>query len=210
MAIWNRAGHHLEISVNVSGRQLDDDAIVSDLRGALDASGLDPRSLIIEITETALMRNVTSTVCTLGAIRALGIRIAVDDFGTGYSSLAYLQRLPVDSLKIDRSFISAIHTSSESRALIKTLVQLGRDLNLTTLAEGVETTEELDHCRRERVDHVQGYLLSKPLDPVDFETRILSAAPGRQPALERPANTARSPLSGQREPESLRGTGWPN
>jgi diguanylate cyclase (GGDEF)-like protein len=210
MAIWNRAGHHLEISVNVSSRQLDDDVIVSDIRDALDSSGLDPRLLIIEITETALMRNVTSTVRTLGAIRALGIRIAVDDFGTGYSSLAYLQRLPVDSLKIDRTFIRAIHTSSESRALIKTLVQLGRDLNLTTLAEGVETTEELDHCRREQVDHVQGYLLSRPLDVAGFETRILSAAPGRQPAPERPANTARAPLTGQREPETLRGTGWPS
>jgi EAL domain-containing protein (putative c-di-GMP-specific phosphodiesterase class I) len=139
---------------------------------------------------------VTTTVSTLGAIRALGIRIAVDDFGTGYSSLAYLQRLPVDSLKIDRSFISAIHTSSESRALIKTLVQLGRDLNLTTLAEGVETTRELDHCRREQVDHVQGYLLSRPLEAVDFETRILSAAPtGRHPAPE-PARGQRGVSAG--------------
>lgn len=172
-AEWNRSGCDIEISVNVSGRQLDDRAIIADIDDALEASGLGPRMLIIEVTETALMRNVAATAATLREIRALGIRIAIDDFGTGYSSLAYLQQLRVDSLKIDRQFIRAIGTSSESRALIKTLVQLGRDLGLTTLAEGVETTEELDHCRNEHVDQVQGFLLSRPLERADLETQIL-------------------------------------
>ena len=98
-------------------------------------------SLIIEVTETALMRNVEATARRLQAIKQLGVRIAVDDFGTGYSSLAYLQQFPVDCLKIDRSFTNAITTSPESKALIATLVQLGKDLGLRTLAEGVETTD---------------------------------------------------------------------
>jgi sensor c-di-GMP phosphodiesterase-like protein len=110
----------------------------------------------------------------LAEIKLLGVRIAVDDFGTGYSSLAYLQRFPVDFLKIDRSFTSAITTSPESNALVGTLVQLGRDLGLVTLAEGVETTDQMDHLREEHVDQAQGYLLSRPLDVASIEAQILA------------------------------------
>ena len=92
------------------------------------------------------------------------MKIAIDDFGTGYCSLAYLQQFPVDCLKIDRSFTHAISTSAESKALIRTLVQLGKDLGLKTLAEGVETTGEMDHLRNENVNEAQGFLLSRPLD----------------------------------------------
>ena len=141
--------HDLDVSVNVSGRQLDSDTIVDDIRDALAESGLDAASLIIEVTETALMRNATPPHDRLHAIKDLGVRIAVDDFGTGYSALAYLQRFPVDCLKIDRSFTDAITPSPESNALIDTLVQLGKDLGLKTLAEGVETTEQIDHLRGE-------------------------------------------------------------
>jgi EAL domain-containing protein (putative c-di-GMP-specific phosphodiesterase class I) len=98
------------------------------------------------------------------------------DFGTGYSSLAYLQQLPVDCLKIDRSFTSAITASSESKGLIGTFVQLGKDLGLMTLAEGVETTEQLDLLRNEHIDQVQGFLLARPLDPRGLETQILEPA----------------------------------
>ena len=114
----------------------------------------------------------------LKAIKALGVRIAIDDFGTGYSSLAYLQQFPVDCLKIDRAFTHAITTSPESKALIRTLVQLGRDLGLKTLAEGVETTGEMDHLRDERVDEAQGFLLSRPLDPETLESQILVPSRG--------------------------------
>ena len=107
------------------------------------------------------------------AIKALGVRIAVDDFGTGYSSLAYLQQFDVDCLKIDRAFTHAISSSPESKALIRTLVQLGRDLGLRTLAEGVETTGEMDHLRNEQVDEAQGFLLSRPLDAATLEEQIL-------------------------------------
>jgi diguanylate cyclase (GGDEF)-like protein len=176
MADWHAQGNTLDISVNVSGRQLDHDSVVSDIRDALEASGLAPEFLIIEVTETALMRDAADTAVRLKAIKELGVRIAVDDFGTGYSSLAYLQQFPVDCLKIDRAFTNAITTSPESKALIRTLVQLGRDLGLKTLAEGVETTGEMDHLRDERVDEAQGFLLSRPLDAATLETQILTAA----------------------------------
>jgi diguanylate cyclase (GGDEF)-like protein len=176
MAAWHARGDTLDISVNVSGRQLDTDAIVDHIREALEVSGLDASSLIIEVTETALMRNAHDTARRLQAIKSLGVRIAVDDFGTGYSSLAYLQQFPVDCLKIDRMFTNAITSSPESRALIGTLVQLGKDLGLKTLAEGVETTDEMDHLRAEHVDEAQGFLLARPLDPLTFETQLLIPA----------------------------------
>jgi EAL domain-containing protein (putative c-di-GMP-specific phosphodiesterase class I) len=182
MAIWHDSGNTLDLSVNVSGRQLDHDGIIEDIRQALDASGLDPRALIIEVTETALMGNALDTARRLQRIKELGVRIAVDDFGTGYSSLAYLQQFPVDCLKIDRMFTSAITTSPESRALIGTLVQLGKDLGLRTLAEGVETTDEIDSLRAESVDEAQGFLLSRPLDPRTLETQLLHPARSPQPA----------------------------
>jgi diguanylate cyclase (GGDEF)-like protein len=182
MAAWHAKGDTLDISVNVSGRQLDRDDIVDHIREALDSSGLDPATLIIEVTETALMRDADDTAVRLKAIKELGVRIAVDDFGTGYSSLAYLQQFPVDCIKIDRRFTQGITTSPESKALIRTLVQLGRDLGLKTLAEGVETTDEMDHLRDERVNEAQGFLLSRPLTPHSLESQIL--APARSTAQE--------------------------
>ena len=176
MAAWHARGNELAISVNVSGRQLDDDSIVGLISGALEASGLPGSALIIEITETALMRHADSTARRLRAIKALGVRIAVDDFGTGYSSLAYLQQFPVDCLKIDRVFTNAITTSPESKALISTLVQLGKDLGLTTLAEGVETVGQRDHLQHEHVNEVQGFLFARPLDPDALEAQILAPA----------------------------------
>ena len=119
------------------------------------------------------MNNVPATARRLQAIKDLGVRIAVDDFGTGYSSLAYLRQFPVDCIKIDREFTKAISTSPESKALISTLVQLGKDLGLSTLAEGVETTGELDILRHQNVDEAQGFLLSRPLDPETLEAQLL-------------------------------------
>jgi diguanylate cyclase (GGDEF)-like protein len=174
MVAWHSRGDTLDLSVNVSGAQLDTDAIIEHIRDALANSGLDAASLIIEVTETALTRNADATAKRLQAIKDLGVRIAVDDFGTGYSSLAYLQQFPVDCLKIDRMFTNAITTSPESRALIGTLVQLGKDLGLTTLAEGVETPSQLDHLRNDEVNEIQGFLLSRPLDAQTLETQILT------------------------------------
>jgi diguanylate cyclase (GGDEF)-like protein len=174
MAAWHARGDTLNVSVNVSGRQLDDDRIVDHIRDALEATGLLPTSLIIEVTETALMRDTDAAVRRLRAIKDIGVSVAVDDFGTGYSSLAYLQQFPVDCLKIDKSFTSAMAGSPESAALIRTFVQLGRDLGLTTLAEGVETTNEMDLLRADHVDEAQGYLFTRPLDPEILEAELLA------------------------------------
>jgi diguanylate cyclase (GGDEF)-like protein len=176
MALWRERGSDLIVSVNVSGRQLDTDLIVEHVREALEVSGLGAASLTIEITETALMSSVEATARRLRSLKALGVQIAIDDFGTGYSSLAYLRRLPVDCLKIDRVFTDAITRSPESDALIHTLVQLGKDLGLKTLAEGVETTDQIDHLRGEGVTEVQGFLLAKPVTPETLEAKLLVPA----------------------------------
>jgi len=174
MTAWHAKGDTLDVSVNVSGRQLDHDAIIDDVRDALQVSGLPASSLIIEVTETALMHNVDATALRLHAIKALGVRVAVDDFGTGYSSLAYLRQFPVDCLKIDRMFTNAITTSPESKALVGTLVQLGKDLGLSTLAEGVETPQEMDLLRAADVNQAQGFLMARPMDPDILEVQLLA------------------------------------
>jgi EAL domain-containing protein (putative c-di-GMP-specific phosphodiesterase class I) len=179
MALWHSRGYTLDVSVNLSACQLDDDAIVGHIGDALSASGLAATSLIVEVTETALMSNPDDTARRLRSIKALGARIAVDDFGTGYSSLQYLQRFPVDCLKIDRSFIGAISTSPQSKALLSTLIQLGKELGLTTLAEGVETPGQMAEVQHERVDLAQGFLFARPLAPEILEAQFLiSGRPG--------------------------------
>jgi diguanylate cyclase (GGDEF)-like protein len=160
---WQGLGHRLDISVNVSARQLDTDQFILDLQQALDESGFDPGSLVVEITETAIMGDVDSTIPRLHKLKKMGVRIAIDDFGTGYSSLAYLRQFPVDTLKIDRSFVASISDSGASKALIHTLVQLGKSLGLETLAEGIETTEQYCQLERERCDLGQGFLFARPL-----------------------------------------------
>jgi diguanylate cyclase (GGDEF)-like protein len=163
-AHWHALGLRLNVSVNVSARQLESDQFIEDVRVALADSGFDARSLIVEITETAIMRNVVAVVPRLAAIKAIGVRVAIDDFGAGYSSLAYLQQFPVDTIKIDRSFISSMTDSPESGALIRTLIQLGKTLGLETLAEGIEEAEQYSQLEREHCDSGQGYLVARPLE----------------------------------------------
>jgi EAL domain-containing protein (putative c-di-GMP-specific phosphodiesterase class I) len=162
-AKWHSNGHLLTVAVNVSSAQLMLDRFVADVELALAVSGFDPSMLVLEVTETTLMRDVNDAVVRLGALRSLGVRIAVDDFGTGYSSLAYLRRLPVDVLKIDRSFVAELSSSSESQALVKTLVQLAKAMRLETVAEGIEAESQLAQLLAEGVDLGQGFLFSRPL-----------------------------------------------
>jgi diguanylate cyclase (GGDEF)-like protein len=178
-ATWRARGHDLSISVNVSGRQLDHDELVDDVRSALAESGLEPSALTVEITETALMKDPEATARRLHAIKALGVRVAVDDFGTGYSSLAYLRQFPVDTLKIDRAFVQGIASSKESAALIQTLIDLGKSLNLETLGEGIEDLAQLEHLQRARCDSGQGFLYARPLE-ADALTEFLSSRPADQ------------------------------
>jgi diguanylate cyclase (GGDEF)-like protein len=163
-AEWQLSGYPIGIAVNVSTRQLDTDEFVPAVRNALSQSGLDPGALTLEITETTLMSNAEETAERLVQAKELGVRIAIDDFGTGYSSLAYLQRFPVDALKIDRSFISRMGQDPEGETLIRTLVQLGKSLAIETLAEGIEQSSELSLLREESCDSGQGFLFAHPLD----------------------------------------------
>jgi EAL domain-containing protein (putative c-di-GMP-specific phosphodiesterase class I) len=179
---WHRHGHRIGIAVNVSARQLDHDELIEEVRDALQASGLDPEALTLEVTETALMRDADATAARLHQLKALRVRIAVDDFGTGYSSLAYLRQFPADVLKIDRSFIAGIATSKESAALIHTLVRLGKTLDIQTLAEGIEGQAQLEVLRRERCDQGQGFLFSRPLE-ADTVEQFLNAAQATTQAI---------------------------
>jgi diguanylate cyclase (GGDEF)-like protein len=164
---WHEAGHRVGIAVNVAARQLDRDAFVEEVREAIELTGIDPAALTLEITETTIMSNAEETAERLAAVKDLGVRVAIDDFGTGYSSLAYLQRFPVDALKIDRSFITRLREDADGQTLIKTLVQLGKSLSIETLAEGIEQEQELSLLREESCDTGQGFLFARPLEVED-------------------------------------------
>jgi diguanylate cyclase (GGDEF)-like protein len=175
-ASWREAGCPIEMAVNVSARQLDSDEFVTEVQEALEASGLDPPALTIEITETTLMRDAEQTIRRLSAVKALGVRIAIDDFGTGYSSLTHVQKFPIDALKIDRSFITGLKDNKEGEALIHTLVQLGKALSIETVAEGIELQQELSLLQGERCDSGQGFLFAKPLDLPAIDAFLMSWA----------------------------------
>jgi len=176
-SVWRRKGFALNMSVNASARQLERTEFVEEVRSVLARTGMDPQELTLEITETVLMRQPDTTASLLSQLKALGIRIAVDDFGTGYSSLAYLRQFPVDSLKIDRTFITGLALSSEAHALTHTLIQLGKALGLQTLAEGVEDHDQVRELQREGCDLAQGFLFARPLTAGVFES-FLRRSPG--------------------------------
>jgi diguanylate cyclase (GGDEF)-like protein len=189
-ADWARGGLQIGVAVNVSAVQLERDEFVADVADALQASGIEPAMLTIEITETALMRDSERTAERLRAIKALGVRLSIDDFGTGYSSLAYLQRFPVDELKIDRSFISQLAGSGQGGALIRTFVELGRALDIETTAEGIEDEAQLSRLRAERCDIGQGYLFARPM-PADRCQEFLERAAALTPPERSRASAAR-------------------
>lgn len=168
-------GHRLFVSVNVSSKQFERDRILDDVRDALVVSGFDPGSLVLELTETVVMHDVEDTVGRLSRLKAQGLRIAIDDFGTGYSSLAYLRKLPIDVLKIDRSFVSAMTGSEEAAALVHTLTQLSKILGLHTVAEGIETDDQWRRLQEEGADAGQGTLFSHPLAPSDLDRLLASS-----------------------------------
>jgi diguanylate cyclase (GGDEF)-like protein/PAS domain S-box-containing protein len=161
-ARWQRPGHPVGVGVNVSARQFQDHDLLADIRDALERHRLDPELLKIEVTESVLAGDLDDTIARLDELRSMGVIIALDDFGTGYSSLSYLQRLPFDVLKIDKSFIDHI-ARPRDLALARTINQLGHDLDLATLAEGIETAEQEAFVRELGVDYVQGYHYARPL-----------------------------------------------
>jgi len=154
----------LSVSVNLSVRQLADPALLADVAHVLEVSGLPPENLTLEITESAMMHDTETAVARLTELKQLGINLAVDDFGTGYSSLSYLQRFPIDTLKIDRSFVAGIDGDAEQSALARAIVRLAQTLQLSAVAEGVETESQLNRLRELGCQYAQGYLLAYPQD----------------------------------------------
>ena len=157
------AGEPLTMAINLSVKQLQHPAIVGDVRSALDDSGLDPALLTLEITESVMMTDPDTVVARLHELKALGLRLAMDDFGTGYSSLGYLSRLPVDILKMDRSFLHE-GASPQASGLANAVVSLGATLKLDVVAEGVEHTEQWERLRELGCDLAQGFLFARPMN----------------------------------------------
>jgi diguanylate cyclase (GGDEF)-like protein/PAS domain S-box-containing protein len=161
---WSAAGHGaITIAVNVSAAEFQDPGFLAGVIGILADTGLDPRRLEIELTESVLMRRVDATARILQSLRERGVRVAVDDFGTGYSSLSYLRKFPVDALKIDQSFIRLISTDGEDTTLVTAVINMARSLKLRVVAEGVEEPNELAFIQTHLCDEAQGYLFSRPL-----------------------------------------------
>lgn len=172
-ALQNGGFMPMRVAVNLSPRQLHQKSLLHTIAGALEASGLEPGFLEVEITEGALITNVTSTTATLNSLDSMGVHVVVDDFGTGYSSLSYLSHFKLDKLKIDKSFIGSIATDRNNAAISRAIIALAGSLGLRVIAEGVETVEQLDFLRTFGCHEVQGYLFSRPLDVTRLE-RLLS------------------------------------
>jgi diguanylate cyclase (GGDEF)-like protein/PAS domain S-box-containing protein len=163
---WHQEGHtELCVAVNLSARQFQQPELVAEVKGALEETGLPARCLELEITETNAMQNAEATVHTLRELKALGVRITIDDFGIGYSSLSYLKRLPIDSLKIDQSFVRDVTTDPDDAAIAAAVIALAHTLKLQVVAEGVETEEQMAFLESHGCDRMQGFLFSQPLPP---------------------------------------------
>jgi diguanylate cyclase (GGDEF)-like protein/PAS domain S-box-containing protein len=168
---WNarRPDAPITVTVNLSGRQLQDEALALDVDAALRESGLPPSRLILEMTESVIMKESSAARARLHELKKLGVRIAIDDFGTGYSSLSHLQQFPVDILKIDRSFLHRMHQGSHDTALVRTIIQLAKLLSLRTIAEGVEDTHQQQQLRDLGCDSAQGFLFGRPMSVEEIE-----------------------------------------
>lgn len=166
LATWQLLARGLErltMSVNLSALQLAHRGMIKDVAKVLEETGLDPQTLQLEITETAVMPQCSTILTNIQELKALGVRLAIDDFGMGYSSLSYLLRLPVDTIKLDRSFISRLGADRRSEALVRAILHFAQETGQTVIAEGVETEQQRDWLRSEHCPCAQGYYFSKPL-----------------------------------------------
>ncbi len=175
IAAWLRTGVDACVSMNVSARNLANDSFVASVAAALSRTAIPPSALELEFTESALIDDPARVVANLNELRAMGLKLAIDDFGTGYSSLSYLQRLPVDVIKIDRSFLCGAEGAEVDRRLVHSILGMARDLGFTTVAEGVETRSAYEFVADAGCDQVQGYYVSKPLPPGEFESWLSRA-----------------------------------
>jgi diguanylate cyclase (GGDEF)-like protein len=167
-AAWQKAGHNIRVAVNVSGAQFYQSDLVNYVSKVLKETGLTPRNLELEVTESVFMDDIQHTIETLQQLHSLGVELAIDDFGTGYSSLSYLRQFPIDRLKIDQSFIRNALNNQDDAAIARTIVRLGHSLNLKVIAEGVETKEHESFLMEEKCDEVQGFRYSRAIPVNDF------------------------------------------
>ena len=167
----------LAISVNLSARQLQQPGLVDEIGAVLRETRLDPGALRLEITETVVMHDAPITLAKLEALKALGVQLAIDDFGTGYSSLGYLKRFPVDTLKIDRSFVKGIGRDVEDSAIVRAVITVAKSLGLSVTAEGIETADQLDQLRTLGCDHGQGYFFAKPMTSDRVPAFLVATSP---------------------------------
>jgi len=162
------------IAVNLSPRQFQQPNLLEIITDIIKTTGVNSTCLVLELTESSIMKNPEAAIETLRELKKMGIKIAIDDFGTGYSSLGYLKRLPIDILKIDRSFIFDVTTDADDAALVMAIITLAHNLSLKVVAEGVETEEQLRFLRLLRCDGWQGFLYSKPVPAVNMSRFLLS------------------------------------
>jgi len=164
------------MSVNVSARQLQREEFPAEVAEAVRAAGIAPQTLVLELTESAVVEDTELAVRRLRELKALGVQLAIDDFGTGYSSLNYLRHFPFDVLKIDRSFVAGLDRDEHDAAIVAAIVQMARTLGLSVVAEGVERPEQLERLRELGCDRAQGRLLAEPM-PADAIERLMASAP---------------------------------
>jgi EAL domain-containing protein (putative c-di-GMP-specific phosphodiesterase class I) len=184
---WDRrglGGGALPVSVNLSGRQLQDPGIVADVRDVLDRTGADPALCMLEITESVLLADVDAMIARLESLRALGLRLLIDDFGTGYSSLSRLQQLPVDGLKAAREFVEPLTTSENASGLARSIRDLADAVGLRTVAEGVENEAQAAELRVLGYRYGQGYLFARPAAAKEIEPLLVGEVAGRRPAAD--------------------------
>ena len=166
---WHHQGHHhLTMSVNLSVRQFTCPTLVEDIDRIVADTGVNPAYLKLEITESAIMDNAEAAIAVTRELRRRGIQISIDDFGTGYSSLGYLHRFPVDTLKIDRSFVAQMEAHRPDYHVVDTIVALGQKLQISVTAEGIEMPQQLEWLKQLGCQYGQGYLFSRPLPAEDF------------------------------------------
>jgi diguanylate cyclase (GGDEF)-like protein len=176
---WSKDAQNrsLFVSVNLSGKHFDHPDLVEQIKDVLDETRFDPTCLKLEITETAVMENAETAISMLKSIKELGVKISIDDFGTGYSSLSYLHKFPIDTLKIDRSFVNSIDDGSENEEIVRTIVALAKALNLTVVAEGIENVNQFQYLSMLGCESGQGYLFSRPLPATEIVKLLNDEAP---------------------------------
>ncbi|TFH88763.1 EAL domain-containing protein [Billgrantia azerbaijanica] len=180
---WQNAGFPaLSMAVNLSARQFHDEGLLDDIEAALSASGMAPELLELEITESAVMRDMAHAVRVLQAVRALGVQVAIDDFGTGYSSLSRLKEFPLDAIKIDGSFIHNVVDCAEDSGVTEAIIELGKSLGLRVVAEGVESKDQVDYLRTRSCDQFQGFYVDRPMPAHEFIAMVREHSAGAEPS----------------------------